>query len=556
VDRVIHARALHARETDGLASHALTLDATLQGIDFGRINSGRRNPIFGRYPLSLQNRLKELYIATAGRRCAILFGDARWAAVAAGLPTDSWQRADQELERRDRALRRARVDVALDDFALSQAASDHAQHCMRVRMRHAPASAFEILSAYARQHGIGPPTPVRGITLAGCLNRMESPRWWRRAMRRTYSRTAEEGLRALGFVNRRASLYVSHEALALRIAQRSRNVAALSDAVATNDRNESFTLIDLASTSTSNPAIRRAELMVRCRGMEEQAKRAGYVAALFVCTLPSRFHVCTGDHRNPNFDGSSPRAGHRWLCRKWERLRAQLHRRGIPIYGLRTVEPHHDGTPHWNVLIFCRPNDLTAIEGGFRRHFLLSDSPNEPGATEHRVHTTCIDPDRGGATAYIAKYIAKNVDGYRVGADYEDTDRKRAATETSVRVDAWASIHGIRQFQQFGAPPVTVWRELRRIRCGVTDGVIEHARRAADGADWAAFTSAMESGPPQPNGWAIELYKVWSDKPGVFGDPAGYVVRGIKSDLGMHVTRDRAWTTEWMTATTGAHRLQ
>jgi len=279
--------------------------------------------------------------------------------------------------------------------------------------------------------------------------------------------------------------------------------------------------------------------------MEERAQHAGHMASVFVCTLPSRFHASsTEGHRNPKFDRSTPRDGHHWLRLAWQRLRAQLHRRGVRIYGLRTVEPHHDATPHWNVLLFYRPQDREAIRSAFRQHFLLSESPDEPGAAERRIKEIVLDANRGGATAYIAKYISKNVDGYRVGLDAEDADRRRDATETCVLVDAWASIHGIRQFQQFGEPPVTIWRELRGMECGST-GVIEQARRAADEGDWASFTSTMKTGVPLSNGWSIDLYKAWSDKPGVFGDPLGYVVCGLKTATALHPTRDRVWTIDW-----------
>jgi hypothetical protein len=58
--------------------------------------------------------------------------------------------------------------------------------------------------------------------------------------------------------------------------------------------------------------------------------------------------------RNPKYDGVSPVAAQWYLNEVWRRVRAQLNREDIKIYGLRVAEPHHESTPHWHLLTFVQ----------------------------------------------------------------------------------------------------------------------------------------------------------------------------------------------------------
>ncbi|MBS1212386.1 MAG: replication protein, partial [Proteobacteria bacterium] len=144
----------------------------------------------------------------------------------------------------------------------------------------------------------------------------------------------------------------------------------------------------------------------------------------------------------------------------------------IQIYGIRVCEPQHDGTPHWHLLLFMEARNAETA-GSVLRDYALREDGDEPGAQQHRFESVAIDWNKGTAAGYIAKYVSKNIDGFGLEDDLNGHDAK----QTAPRVEARASTWGIRQFQQIGGPPVTIWRELRRLS-DAPEGILNDAFQA------------------------------------------------------------------------------
>jgi hypothetical protein len=384
-----------------------------------------------------------------------------------------------------------RLPVTLSDYDirdrarfLASSLMDAAGFCPSIE------AARVALNKRVRAWGITPPDEK--VASAGAVARMTSEHWLRRKLRKVLGRTLERVAIGAGLVHRFAGLYVSEDSYQRRQQQKQRNAEALEGLEVVNEEGEAYGLADIARHSIANPRIRRGEVMVRIRGFEEVSRLAGHSAVFITLTCPSRFHArkLTASNiviENPRYDGSTPRQAQKYLCRVWARIRAQIKREAIQIYGFRVAEPHHDATPHWHMLFFLEPAHEQAFERIFRQ-YALADSPDEPGAQERRVEWVKIDPSKGTATGYIAKYISKNLDAHQVAGDFEGCDGPTGAK----RVEAWAATWGIRQFQQIGGSPVGVWRELRRLRDKrVECAIAEPIRQAADKGDWATYVRCM-----------------------------------------------------------------
>lgn len=373
--------------------------------------------------------------------------------------------------------------------------------------------------------------------------------WWRKKLRLLCGRKVESVLRQSGAVRKRTSPYVSSWAYSRWKTTQRRNAGTLANMEAISDSGDIVPLSECVKSSVANPEIRRNELMTRISGWEAVAQAMRLQGLFLTLTCPSAYHcqLSSGGGLNTKYNGASPAEAQVYLCKIWARIRSAWQRAGIKAFGFRVCEPHHDGTPHFHFLLFFPPLQAEKAWEIFRFHALAEDG-SEKGAKKYRADRKTIDPAKGTASGYIAKYISKNIDGMGLSnneAAAVDLEGEVKASEGAGRVRAWASLWGIRQFQQIGSISVTVWRELRRRSTPIEEqdqSRAERLRAAADAGDWAEFVKLMGGAFVRRDEQSLRALHVLKDKPGRYGEEVrriiGLVMRGANREIR---TRFKEW---------------
>ncbi len=329
------------------------------------------------------------------------------------------------------------------------------------------------------------------------ISRMISDKWWLARLRRLAAEWREHLQISINRVSKKSSIYASRMAISEWKEQKHRTKEFIKSMELEDEEGNRISLIDKYYGSVANPAIRRTEMMVRIRGFENICHELGYVAEFYTLTAPSKYHATTRHgHRNRKWNGSSPADTQQYLSSLWAKIRSKLHRNNLRIFGIRVAEPHHDATPHWHMLFFMQPEQADQVRDIIREYALQEDRHElkTVKALKARFHAEKIDPEKGSATGYVAKYISKNIDGYAMDDELDD-ESNRPMKEAAVAASAWAGRWRIRQFQFVGGAPVTVYRELRRMADhDVAMGLsVEFAavHDAADNGDWANYINAQ-----------------------------------------------------------------
>ncbi|MEX6277102.1 replication endonuclease [Providencia hangzhouensis] len=371
------------------------------------------------------------------------------------------------------------------------------------------------------------------------MARLVSADFWERRLKEHRTRWIESLSIAAMLVNCNSTPYVSKRGVKAVISQKLNNLRYLKtmdiEDEATGKRSD---LYEKVEKSTSNPINRYNELMTMTRGIEDIADFRKDIGLFLTLTCPSKFHATSKSikgkqHKDKKLNKYTARPNENWvdpesddptqnartvkdaqryLTHVWALIRTALNDKNIKFYGVRTVEPHHDSTPHWHILLFTSPDHRQTVIDTCKQKALAEDG-DEKGAQKHRFEVK--DMEKGKATGYIAKYISKCIPGQHKGAEAMKNDvdietglnvHPKTPDEIPApdRIAAWASIWRIRQFQSFGIPSKGVYRECRRLRAlgkkSLRDefgDVAERVRAAADRGNFAEYI-LTQGGPCTP----------------------------------------------------------
>lgn len=435
--------------------------------------------------------------------------------------------ADRRLKHADTVLKRGNpvfgyINLSCSDDELCEISDQKARYCeLEISKSGYTFATFKLLRGYLNSFDIQEPelvspycTHLSVDSLTGILNRFADPIFWRRKLRKIQAFTIEQLARDLRLVHKKASAYVSQPTIQNRRERKRKSAEIMSDLfVVPNDANpfEEFeTLQSIIERSHTTGKQQAAELMVRIRGFEELADMHGHRGEFYTLSAPSRFHAVHHTGRpNNKYDGSTPQDAQEYFNGIWKRARALFSKQNLRPYGFRVVEPHHDGCPHWHMLLFMEKGDAIQVRAIMKK-LCTEDTPTEFKTSSTRFKAITINKSKGSAAGYIAKYITKAVTGDSIDKVIcsQAGEMKILPADAAERASTWASTFDIRRFQQIGGPSVTLWRELRRLgqgdigKCEVANAMnttldtvskyaLEKVRHAADSSDWKAFCLAM-----------------------------------------------------------------
>lgn len=359
-------------------------------------------------------------------------------------------------------------------------ATKRAESTRKIKQRNPDeSSCYEKMVCYVEKQGLDKPSGSKSKAIA----KMLKVGWWKAALKKQDRLLCEHERRCAGVVSRNKSAYASIHARALQVAyELSLEEYLKSKTIINESTGEIVSLWDIAQHTNFNSVVKLAETAKRLDGIQGQADREGMIARFITITCPSKYHRFSKDRFNPKFDKSlTSKDAKKHLSKVVKDAHKRLSNAGIPVIGMRVLEPHHDGTPHLHAVIWAMPETIEEVVNAYKVEALAVDG-GERGAAENRFD--CKDMYEGGAVGYLMKYLTKNL-----GQESNMTDDQtgKQYSESNCGVSAWVRINSVVQFAFWGDCGIGVFRQLYKVDDDVNHPVIKAMVNAARDNDYGAY---------------------------------------------------------------------
>lgn len=227
-----------------------------------------------------------------------------------------------------------------------------------------------------------------------------------------------------------------------------------------------------------------SEQYCKAIGLESLAREQGYSWMFITITCPPEFHPNPKRGKN-SWAKYDLMDAQKFLTQHYAAFVRDLSREGIKlsdgdIFGLKIIEPHADGCPHWHLLMFYPPAKQNSILMLLDRHLRFSqNSLNIQHQSEEKNQTKRASSPVHYCLKYMMKTFGSLSDVAFVDDDEDDeeytfkTARLKPSENTLLRVAAWKKAMRIRSIAFFGIKAQSgLWDALRKL-C-VQNGCIEN----------------------------------------------------------------------------------
>jgi len=427
--------------------------------------------------------------------------------------------------------RKLPVNVTISINQIYKYTNDIVRICIYYKKNNSDKSLLKKLERIVKDLGL---VPRQGKSIIGDINRYCNNKWWIRKLKSLYMQSYERVAQYLRLVNDKIDIYLTTHNFKILRENRKRNECFLSSLVAINDTGEVINFNKVVDSSLANPKNRKAEIITRLKGFEQYAEKYNFTADFITITSPSRFHsVYKSGYKNINYDYSSTLDARDYFNKLWAKSRSKLNRLGIERFGFWVIEPHHDGTPHWHFIIFTKKGQRGLLIECLK-DYSLEESPDEAGAKTHRFNVKPINKKLGSASGYLVKHICKKV-------NLSGKSTKLSIEECTSRIYEWGVLWNFHQFEQFGGPPVGVWREARRIALSADINTSSIWKSIKDG-DWLAFFEFLGGTNICRKDFKVVIHKEHDCSLNDFGEEKGLVVKGVVIEDEIFISRNHQWS--------------